>query len=118
MDKDSRNRPAESLGVFDETWFDPIEIGARDRIRGFIEELVEAELNEVLGRTRYQRPAGNPGTEAAQETSRISTRSAGTSAARLVRAGDDQRAASASEQHRWNEPGMAQQRAAALCTDD
>jgi transposase-like protein len=29
---------------------------------------VEAELNEVLGRTRYQRPAGNPGTEAAQET--------------------------------------------------
>jgi putative transposase len=68
MDKDSRNRPAESLGVFDETWFDPIEIGVRDRIRGFIEELVEAELNEVLGRTRYQRPAGNPGTEAAQET--------------------------------------------------
>jgi putative transposase len=68
MDKDSRNRPAESLGVFDETWFDPIEIGVRDRIRGFIEALVEAELNEVLGRTRYQRPAGNPGTEAAQET--------------------------------------------------
>jgi hypothetical protein len=46
MDKDSRNRPAESLGVFDETWFDPIEIGVRDRIRGFIEALVEAELNE------------------------------------------------------------------------
>ena len=68
MDKDSRNRSAESLGVFDETWFDPIEIGVRDRIRGFIEALVEAELNEVLGRTRYQRPGRNPGTEAAGET--------------------------------------------------
>ena len=68
MDENSRNGSAESFGVFDETWFDPIEIGVRDRIRGFIEALVEAELNEVLGRTRYQRPAGNPGIEAAQET--------------------------------------------------
>ena len=28
----------------------------RDRVRGFIETLVEAELDEALGRSRYQRP--------------------------------------------------------------
>jgi len=27
-----------------------------DRIRGFIEELLEAELNAALGRDRYERP--------------------------------------------------------------
>jgi putative transposase len=37
-------------------WFDPIEVAIRERIRGFIETLVEAELDEALGRSRYQRP--------------------------------------------------------------
>jgi putative transposase len=68
VDKDSRNTPAESSGLRDEIWFDPIEIAVRDRIRGFIEALVDAELNEALGRRRYQRPGRNPGTEGAQET--------------------------------------------------
>ena len=36
-------------------WFDPIEAGLRGRIRGFIEELVEQELAEALGRQRYAR---------------------------------------------------------------
>src|SRR5215203_7145822 len=36
-------------------WFDPIEAGLRGRIRGFIEELVEQELAEALGRQRYER---------------------------------------------------------------
>jgi putative transposase len=36
-------------------WFDPIEAGLRGRIRGFIEELVEQELAEALGRRRYER---------------------------------------------------------------
>src|ERR687889_106214 len=35
--------------------FDPIEAGVRGRIRGFIEELVEQELAEALGRQRYAR---------------------------------------------------------------
>src|ERR1700730_11766234 len=37
-------------------WFDPLEAGVRTRIRGFIEELLEAELDAALGRNRYERP--------------------------------------------------------------
>src|SRR6202790_154562 len=37
-------------------WFDPLETGVRTRIRGFIEELLEAELDAALGRDRYKRP--------------------------------------------------------------
>ena len=39
-------------------WFDPLENGVRTRIRGFIEELLEAELDAALGRARYERPGG------------------------------------------------------------
>ena len=39
-----------------EDWFDPLEAGVRTRIRGFIEELLEAELDAALGRARYERP--------------------------------------------------------------
>jgi putative transposase len=56
MAKDSRDvsgAPPEFLGT---AWFDPIEVVIRDRVRGFIEELVEAELDHALGRSRYQRP--------------------------------------------------------------
>ncbi len=46
-----------------EDWFDPLEAGVRTRIRSFIEELLEAELDAALGRKRYQRGglAGDPG---------------------------------------------------------
>jgi putative transposase len=37
-------------------WFDPLETGVRTRIRSFIEELLEAELDAALGRDRYERP--------------------------------------------------------------
>jgi putative transposase len=40
-----------------EDWFDPIEKGIRERVRGFIEELIEAELEEALSRPRYGRAA-------------------------------------------------------------
>jgi len=40
-----------------EGWFDPIEASLRDRVRGFIEDLVEEELTAALGRGRYQRRA-------------------------------------------------------------
>jgi putative transposase len=36
-------------------WFDPLENGVRTRIRGFIEGLLEAELDAALGRSRYER---------------------------------------------------------------
>lgn len=41
-----------------EAWFDPIEAGIRDRVRGFIEELLEQELTAALGRTRHERADG------------------------------------------------------------
>ena len=40
--------------LFDD-WFDPIEIGIRDRVRGFIEEMIRGELDAVLARPRYGR---------------------------------------------------------------
>src|SRR5512132_2734673 len=38
-----------------EAWSDPIEAGIRDRIRGFVEQLIEEELAVALGRGRYER---------------------------------------------------------------
>ena len=42
--------------LFDD-WFDPIEAGLRERVRGFIEAMIEAELDAVLSRPRYGRLA-------------------------------------------------------------
>ena len=36
-------------------WFDPIEAGLRDRVRGFIQTMIEGELETVLARPRYGR---------------------------------------------------------------
>jgi hypothetical protein len=36
-----------------EAWFDPIEAGIRERVRGFIEDLIEQELRTALGRGRW-----------------------------------------------------------------
>src|SRR3954471_20885817 len=50
-------------------WFDPLEAGVRTRIRAFIEELLEAELEAALGRKRYARgrtPETEPSAEAAR----------------------------------------------------
>ena len=47
---------AEGTLFLGDDWFDPLEAGVRTRIRGFIEDLVEAELDIALGRDRYQRP--------------------------------------------------------------
>ena len=48
----SENETAEY--VFD-SWFDPIEAGLRDRAREFLQAMLEAELDEVLARSRYAR---------------------------------------------------------------
>ncbi len=56
MDKDSVKQPAAEAALFaGEAWFDPIEAGLRGRIRGFLEELIEQELEAALGRGRYER---------------------------------------------------------------
>jgi transposase-like protein len=44
--------------LFD-SWFDPIEHAVRDRVRSFIEGLIEGELAAVLARPRYGRRAQN-----------------------------------------------------------
>jgi transposase-like protein len=58
MTRDSTKPAASSTEdehfLFDD-WFDPLESGVRTRIRGFIEELLEAELDAALGRARYER---------------------------------------------------------------
>jgi putative transposase len=38
-----------------DNWFDPIEAGLRGRVREFLQALLEAELDEALGRSRYGR---------------------------------------------------------------
>jgi hypothetical protein len=38
-------------------WFDPIEAGLRDRVRGFIQEMIEGEFDAALCRPRYARCA-------------------------------------------------------------
>ena len=43
-----------SAHLFD-NWFDPIESSIRERVRGFIEEVIRGELDEVLARPRYGR---------------------------------------------------------------
>ena len=40
--------------LFDD-WFDPIETGIRDRVRGLIEEMIRGELDAALSRPRYGR---------------------------------------------------------------
>src|SRR5471030_169764 len=47
---------AEATLFLGDDWFDPLETGVRTRIRNFIEELLEAELDAALGRDRYERP--------------------------------------------------------------
>lgn len=41
-------------------WFDPIEAGLRDRVREFIQTMIEAELEAVLSRPRYARGRKTP----------------------------------------------------------
>jgi putative transposase len=60
MDRNSTTSDAPELFA-GEAWFEPIETGLRDRVRGFIEEMVEHELALALGRERYARVAGGKG---------------------------------------------------------
>jgi putative transposase len=55
MDETSRaatTTPAVDLGG---DWFDPLDEAVRGQVRGFIERLLEEELEAVLGRGRYER---------------------------------------------------------------
>jgi transposase-like protein len=53
-----KNSTTDATPLFSgEAWFDPIEAELRERIRGFLEEMVEQEATAALGRSRYQRGA-------------------------------------------------------------
>jgi transposase-like protein len=56
---DAPHSSADATHRLFEDWFDPIELGVRERVRGFIEELIEAELEEALSRPRYARVASS-----------------------------------------------------------
>ena len=55
-----------------EAWFDPIEAGLRERVRGFIEELVERELRRRWG---VAAASGRQASRRATGTGRVSARS-------------------------------------------
>jgi putative transposase len=59
--KDITNAPADVADerLFD-NWFDPIEMELRTKMRGFIEAMIEEELETALGRPRYGRRCGPP----------------------------------------------------------
>jgi len=59
MEENSTKTDANGTVLFaGEAWFDPIEAGIRDRVRGFIQELLEQELTAAMGRTRHERAEG------------------------------------------------------------
>ncbi len=61
MEQGSTSTDANGMGLFaGDAWFDPIEAGIRERVRGFIEELLEQELTAALGRSKSERAAGEP----------------------------------------------------------
>ena len=51
---DSTGEQPDPRLLFDD-WIDPIEACVRERVRGFIEAMIEEELAELLGRSRYAR---------------------------------------------------------------
>jgi putative transposase len=58
-DDSTRMQAAQAASLFaGDAWFDPIEAGIRERIRGFIEALFEEELTAALGRGRCERAVG------------------------------------------------------------
>lgn len=61
MDQNSTTSETGDTTLFSgDAWFDPIEAGIRDRIRGFIGELLDQELTAALGRGRHERASETP----------------------------------------------------------
>src|SRR5512139_2968118 len=88
-------------------WLDPLEERVRQSIRGFIEHLVESELEAFLGRPRY----GRGGPVAGR---RSSPRTSGAAAAGHLRADHGVAAAGAGPGQRGPDARMAPPSAAGL----
>ena len=54
-------------------WFDPLEEAVRLRVRAFIEELLEEELEAALGRGRYERDGAAKGHRHGRRPRRLAT---------------------------------------------
>jgi putative transposase len=52
-----RQVESEATAELFDSWLDPVEAGLRDRARELLQAMLEAELDEVLGRSRYVRRA-------------------------------------------------------------
>src|SRR6516162_6238691 len=52
---DSSQPVADTAVYLFDDWFDPIEAAVRDRVRGFIQAMIEGELDGTLERPRYGR---------------------------------------------------------------
>src|SRR3981189_533220 len=61
---DSSQPAAETAVYLFGGWFDPIEAGVRDRVREFIQAMVEGELDAALMRPRYGRRSQSSGDDA------------------------------------------------------
>jgi transposase-like protein len=48
-----------TAGALFDSWFDPIEMEVRTKVRSFIETMIEEELSTALCRPRYGRHAGS-----------------------------------------------------------
>ena len=70
---DSSPPESEPVHLFAD-WFDPIEAGIRDRVRGFIHAMIKGELELALSRPRYARRAKPPSADAAGATGIIGHR--------------------------------------------
>ncbi|MER8665411.1 hypothetical protein NKH34_30455 [Mesorhizobium sp. M1148] len=57
----------EATNYLFDNWFDLIEVGLRERVRGFIETMLETELEAVLARPRYGRQRTDRGDEGASQ---------------------------------------------------
>src|SRR4051812_2856619 len=56
--KSGSAQPAAETAIYlFDNWFDPIEAGLRDRVREFIQAMIEGELDTALSRPRYARRA-------------------------------------------------------------
>ena len=61
---DSSQPTAETAVYLFDDWFDPIEAGVRDRVREFIQAMIEGELDAALMRPRYGRRSQSSGGDA------------------------------------------------------
>ena len=61
---DSSQPAAETAVYLFDDWFDPIETGVRDRVREFIQAMVEGELDAALTRPRYGRRSQSSNSDA------------------------------------------------------